>query len=165
MVCGTQPVYSCIYMCLRLCNTCMCLRVLTCPKPIGCCCWGWNAGVIFCGLLRRGVEWWWCCRPGMPRPLDWHEDSKTRGGRRWRWHVLIQRIWCPHYEYHNENKGRQKAKNKKDATRNWIQLQLQKWQHLWQEALWAYQWFQLCLIRSKPLNIVASVLWIWSRCL
>lgn len=53
--------------------------MLTCPKPIGCCCWGWNAGVIFCGLLRRGVEWWWC-RPGMPRPLDWHKDSKTEVG-------------------------------------------------------------------------------------
>lgn len=80
------------------------LHLLTCPKPIGCCCWGWNAGVIFCGLLRRGVEWW-CCRPGMPRPLDWHEDSKAEvGGQvkgqgwkntgRWRWHRLMQVLWC-----------------------------------------------------------------------
>lgn len=58
-------------------------NVLTCPKPIGCCCWGWNAGVIFCGLLRRGVEWW-CWRPGTPRPLDWHEDSMTVVGSRQR---------------------------------------------------------------------------------
>lgn len=142
-----------------MCDTCVCVHVLTCPKPIGCCCWGWNAGGIFCGRLRRGVEWR-CWRPGWPRPLDWHDDSKTEGRRSCEEGRTEKEMTCinsdnlvSHYFYHSVNKGRQKAE--KEATRGLIQLQLQQSQRLWQEA---YHIVQLCLITSKPLKMVAPVL-------
>ena len=146
----------CVYVCTCVyctCMHCMWLHVLTCPKPIGCCCWGWNAGFIVCGLLRRGLVWW-CCRPGMPRPLYWHEDSKTEVGGEEERHGVMK-VMCkqfssqryyPHYKLQEQRR---------------FSYTIWKRQHLWQEDLWACQWFQLCLI--KPLNIVATVLWIWSR--
>lgn len=91
----------------------------TCPKPIGCCCCGWNAGAIFCCLFRRGVVWW-CCRPGMPRPLEWHEDSKTVGGSQRKTAFMGQ---------NNVTLStlQNTAPDRKDATINWIQVNPQRW--------------------------------------